>query len=85
MKEQDRLLTLKEVAERLNCCERTVKTRIQNRELVGLKLSKRMWRVDPEELERYIRWNKTNVVERNTDASKTLRSFPNLSKSGKSA
>jgi len=81
------MLDLAEVAERLNCCQKTVRTKIATGELAAYKLSKRMWRVSEDDLEGYLRIFRSTErsTPRSTHASKTLRHFPPISKAGKSA
>ncbi len=54
------LLSLKEVAEKLNLCYNATYYYIKTRKLRGIKLNK-VWRVEPEELERFIQERKVKV------------------------
>lgn len=51
-------LTIKEVAERLNCSVRTVERMIHTREIIGFKVGAD-WRIRPENLERWIEKRET--------------------------
>jgi excisionase family DNA binding protein len=75
------LLDLKQAAARLGVCTKTLRGKIASGELRGIQLSKRMWRIDEADLQRYVDWRSTTV--RSNEDSKSLRSFPKLSKSEK--
>ena len=57
-----RLLTLKQVAERLNQSVKTVRRRIAYRQLQAVQLSKRAWRVEEAELERFVAERSTGTI-----------------------
>ncbi|MER3396208.1 MAG: hypothetical protein C4318_04190 [Acidimicrobiia bacterium] len=65
-----RLLTPKEVAEYLSVTESQVYTLMREGDLLALKIGKRgVWRVDREELERYIESLKKEAIQRVRTAS----------------
>jgi excisionase family DNA binding protein len=81
-------LSIRECARRLGVCTKTIRSKIAMGELRAAQLSKRMWRISEEELERYLRWRTTgetlNIVKNNevkrstprsTDDGKMLRSM----------
>ncbi len=61
-----KLLRLQEVARRLDQSVKTVRRLIGNRDLPAVQLSSRAWRVDEQDLERFI-------TERSTRMAKSLR------------
>lgn len=70
------MLTIKETAERLGVCAKTVRTLIGKRALIASQVG-RQWRISESELAAYLARGSTTL--RSTQDSKTLRSFPRVS------
>jgi excisionase family DNA binding protein len=62
MSEQPLPLTLEEVANRLRVSERTVLRLLEARELKGYKV-RRVWRIEPADLDNYIQRQKDAAAE----------------------
>ena len=59
----DRLLTPKEAAEIMAVAPRTIKVWLRSGDLAGLKV-KNMWRIRPEDLEKFIEKGNPNTLAR---------------------
>lgn len=69
---QSGLLTPKEVAEYLNISESQVYTLMRDGDLVALKIGRRgVWRIERDELERYLERLKEEALERIAGTSKS--------------